>query len=173
MVVYTKNLYTNKIRWKDIFSLSGNIAFLSIAYTFVGGLVSFVFYYLFDEYGPTDHPPRGMEWEKKSVAYKLYDICVEIALIGLISFWLTFTINTRAPIIPVPVHLASFVDSYTTGMFFTFTIFLFMNDLSNKLMYVYKKYLGKHFEWMFPNEGSILDLSLRYGPRKTDKTNSN
>ena len=173
MVVYTKNLYTNKIRWKDVFALSGNIAFLSIVYTFVGALVSFVFYYLFDEYGPTDQPPRGMGWDKKPFWYQMYDICVEIAVIGLISFWLTFTINTRAPIIPVPVHLAAFVDTYTTGMFFMFTIFLFMNDLSSKLVYVYNEYLGKHFDWIFPSEGSILDFSLHYKPRKTDKTNSN
>ena len=173
MVVYAKNLYKDKIRWKDVLSLSGNIAFLSIVYTFVGALVSFVFYYLFDEYGPTDEPARGMEWEKKSMWYQMYDICFEIAVIGLISFWLTFTINTSAPIIPVPVHLAAFVDTYTTGMFFMFTIFLFMNDLSSKLVYVYNEYLGKHFDWIFPNGGSILDLSLHYKPRNTDKTNSN
>ena len=53
-----------------------------------------------------------------------------------------------------------------------FTIFLFMNDLSSKLTYIYNEHLGKHFDWIFPNSGSILDLSLSYTkkPRKTDET---
>lgn len=170
MVVYTGKLYNHKIAWKDFGSLCADIAILAIFYTFFGALVSYGFYYLFDEYGPEDDPPRGKDWEKHSIWYQLYDICFEIALIALVSFWVTFNINTRAPIFPVPSHLAAYVDTYSTGMFFMFTIFLFMDDLSSKLKFVYNKILGDHFDWIFPNTGSILNLSLRYDKTKTNHT---
>jgi hypothetical protein len=149
--------------------LSGNVILLAIFYTFLGGLVSFILYYTFDEYGPGDKPPRNVDWEHKSVWYKLYDVCLEVSVIALISFWSTYFINTNAEIIPVRVELSSLVDTYTTGMFFMFTVFLFMNDLSNKLIHLYNEFIGIHFDRIFPNAGSILDFSLHYSPRKTDE----
>ena len=170
MASYTTTLYKRvNMSMKDILSLSGNIILLAIFYTFLGALVSFILYYMFDEYGPDDKPPRNVKWEDNSTWYKIYDVCVEVSLIALVSFWSTYLINTSAEIIPVRSELSSFVDTYTTGMFFMFTIFLFMNDLTNKLTYLYNEILGKHFDWIFPNKGSILNLSLHYGPRKTDK----
>jgi hypothetical protein len=170
MAKYTGTLYKRvNIDWYDALALSGNIVLLAVFYTFLGALVSFFLYYLFDEDSPDDNPPNHLEWEKHSLWYKAYDVCVEVSLIALISFWATYAINTSAEIIPVRAELSSFVDTYTTGMFFMFTVFIFMNDLSNKLIYLYKEVVGKQFDWLLPNEGSILDLSLRYGPRKTDE----
>lgn len=170
MAKYTGTLYKRlNLSWDDILSLSGNIVLLAVFYTFLGAFVSFTLYYLFDEYGPDENPPRDLEWEKHPLWYQAYDVCVEVALIALISFWATYTINTSAEIIPVRSELSSFVDTYTTGMFFMFTVFLFMNDLSSKLTYLYNEVVGKQFDWLLPNEGSILNLSLHYGPRKTDE----
>lgn len=167
---YTTSLYTDSIHtWNDIFSMSANIVILAIFYTFLGAFVSFIFYYLFDEYEPTDKDPVKTKWETYSGWYQLYDVCVEISLIALASFWTTYTVNTTAYIIPVRRELSSFIDSYTTGLFFMYTIFLFLNDLSNKLTFLYETYVGTHFDLLLPNEGSILDFSLKYGPRKTDK----
>lgn len=160
MVAYTSRVYKHTIGWKDSISLSANIVLLSIFYCFIGGLVSYALYYLFDEYNPEDK--LGLEWEKKGVLYQVADVCLEIGIIGLVSFWLVFVINTSAPIIPVPVNFAPFVDTYTTGMFFIYAIFIFMDDLTNKLRYLYESHFETKFSRLFPNEGSILDLSLRY-----------
>jgi hypothetical protein len=166
---YTTSLYADNIHtWSDILSMSGNIVILAIFYAFLGAFVSFVFYYLFDEYEPTDKDPVKTKWGTYSGWYQLYDVCVEIALIALTSFWTTYTVNTTTYIIPVRSELSPFIDSYTTGLFFMYTIFLFLNDLSNKLTFLYETYVGAHFDWLLPNEGSILDFSLKYGPRKTD-----
>lgn len=167
---YTTSLYADNIHtWGDIFSMSGNIVILAIFYAFLGAFVSFVFYYFFDEYDPADKDPVKTKWGTYSGWYQLYDVCVEIALISLASFWTTYTVNTTTYIIPVRNELSPFIDSYTTGLFFMYTIFLFLNDLSNKLTFLYETYVGTHFDWLLPNEGSILDFSLKYGPRKTDK----
>ena len=160
MVVYTSHVYKNTINWRDSFALSANIVILSIFYCFIGGLVSYALYYLFDEYNPDEK--LGIEWEKKGWKYQLTDVCLEIAILGLVSFWLVFTINRSATIIPVPVNLAPFVDTYTTGMFFIYAIFIFMDDLTSKLRFLYESHFEKRFLSLFPTEGSIVDLSLRY-----------
>ena len=154
MVVYAENVFSHTLYASDIQNLSLNIALLSIVYAFLGGVVSFVFHYLFDEF--TD------EWKKKSTLFQLFDIAVEVSLLALIAFWSVFTINTSAPIFPVRHEMAAFVDTYTSGMFFMYAIFLFMNDLGEKLKYVYEKNFDTPLKAILPTEGSILDLSLRY-----------
>ena len=160
MVVYTGKVYDHTINAKDALALSGNIVSLSVFYCFVGCMLSYVLYYLFYEYNPDEK--LGPEWEKRSLFYKLADVSTEIAIIALVSFWLVFTINTSAPIIPVPQHFAAFVDTYTTGMFFMYSVFIFLSDLTHKLKYLYETLLAKRFERVFPNKGSLLDMSLCY-----------
>lgn len=154
MVVYTANVFKEKLYGSDIRNLSLNIAILAVLYAGLGTLVSFVFYYLFDEYDD--------KWKASTMSYKIYDIVVEISLMALIAFWAVFTINTSAPIFPVRHAMAAYVDAYTSGMFFMYTVFLFMNSLGDKLKYLYESYLGSHFGKIFPDQGSILDLTLRY-----------
>jgi hypothetical protein len=154
MVVYAKNVFTDKLYSSDIKNLSLNIAILSVFYAFLGGIVSFVFHYLFDDFDD--------EWKRKSLWFQLYDIAVEVALLALVAFWSVFTINTSAPIFPVRTSMAPYVDAYTSGMFFIYAIFLFMEHLSSKMKYLYTKYLDKPMRSVLPTHGSILDLSLRY-----------
>jgi hypothetical protein len=161
MVVYTGKVYNHAIKTKDALALSGNILILSVFYCFVGSMLSFVLYYLFDEYDPNER--RGLEWEKKSFGYQLLDVSAEISIVALVSFWLVFTINTSAPIIPVPQHFAAYVDTYTTGMFFMYSVFIFLSDLTNKLKYIYETNLAKRFNRVFPTKGSLLEMNLRYG----------
>jgi hypothetical protein len=171
MVGYSKKLYSHSnLGLTDVLTLSSNIALLAIFYTFLGGFVSFIFYYIFDEYGPDDEPPRNKEWENLPAWFQILDVSVEVVIIALISFWITFTINTSAPIFPVRSDLSSYVDTYTTGMFFMYTVFLFTSDLTSKLIFLYNNLLGKQFDTLFPNAGSILTLNLHYAPRKTNET---
>jgi hypothetical protein len=167
MAKLAKSLYSHRIHSGEAFNLTANIVVLSVIFTFIGGFVSYVFYYIFDEYGPDDTPKRGMEWEKHSTLRKVADISLEITAIGLVSFWLTYFVNTNAPIFPVSHDLVSFIDTYTTGMIFMYTVFLFSNDLSSKLRHLYNENIGGHFDMIFPKYGSIWDMNLSYS-----KTNS-
>jgi hypothetical protein len=160
MVVYAENVFHHTLYSSDIQNLSLNIALLSVLYAFLGGVVSFVFHYLFDEFGE--------DWKSKSTMFQLFDIAVEVALLALIAFWTVFTINTSAPIFPVRREMAAFVDTYTSGMFFMYAIFVFMDDLGEKLKYMYGKTLDKSFKKVVPTVGSILDFSLRFPSEKTD-----
>ena len=91
MVGYSKKILNHTtIGWTNAFALSGNIAILSVFYTFLGGIVSFIFYYIFDEYGPEDDPPRNKEWENTPSWFQILDVSVQVISIALISFWVTF-----------------------------------------------------------------------------------
>ena len=160
MVVYTGKIYNHIIKPGDAIALSLNIVILAIFYCFVGCLLSYVLYYFFDEYNPKDK--LGLEWEERSVYYQLGDVSLGIGIIALVSFWLVFVLNTSAPIIPVPQYMASFVDTYTTGMFFMYSVFIFMTDLTSKLKYLFETYLEGKFDDIFPNKGSLLEMNLRY-----------
>jgi len=160
MVVYAENVFHHKIYTSDIQNLSLNIALLSVFYAFLGGVVSFVFHYLFDEFGD--------DWKSKSTMFQLFDIAIEVSLLALIAFWTVFTINTSAPIFPIRREMAAFVDTYTSGLFFIYAIFVFMDDLGEKFKYMYEKTLDKPFKKLVPTVGSILDFSLRFPSEKTD-----
>ena len=64
---------------KEKLFISLNAAFLAIFYTLLGVFISYILYYLFDEYDE--------KWEKRSINYKLLDVSVEISLISIIAFW--------------------------------------------------------------------------------------
>jgi hypothetical protein len=161
---YAYHIHEITLSGNDSLRVTGNIAIFASLYTLAGGIMSFVLYYLFDVYNPDKQ--HGMEWERKGLLFQVMDVVVEIAFIAVGAFWLVYFINTSAPIIPVRHGLEDFVDSYTSGVFFMFAIFIFMTDLSNKLRYLFQTTLGRYFDHIFPENGSILDGTLRYSTRQ-------
>ena len=159
---YAYNIHNIHLSSGDSLRVTANIIVFSIMYALAGGLLSFILYYLFDTY----NPPESIEWETKGLAFQFTDIALEIAIIGLVAFWLVYFINTSTPIIPVRKGLEDFVDSYTSGLFFMFSLFIFLQDFSNKMRYIFKHFLGNVFDRVFPAEGSIIDVSLRYSEKQ-------
>jgi hypothetical protein len=137
-----------------------NVAILSVFYTMFGGILSYFLHYLFDEFDD--------KWKERSLAFQLADIFLELSIIGVIAYWLIDYIHKAPPIFHVSKKLDLEIDSYTSGIFFVFAMFIFLNDLTSKIQHIYHQVVGPHFEILLPNEGSIIDLSLRYAPRKTE-----
>ena len=164
---YAYHIHEIKLSTDDALRVSGNIAIFASLYTLAGGLMSFFLYYMFDMYDPDKQ--KGLEWEKKGLAFQLFDVAVEIAIVGVGAFWLVYCINTSAPIIPIRHGLEDFVDSYTSGMFFMFAVFMFMTDLSHKLKYLFQLGLGEMFDHYLPEQGSILDGTLTYSQRQKER----
>jgi hypothetical protein len=142
--------------------VSLNIGLLGVFYTALGGLVSYVIYYIFEDHSP--------EWESRSLSYQIFDIVVEITIIGIIAFWITYFIKDYPPLVPMTKSMDSMIDTYTSSLFFTFSMFLFLDDLSKKIRFIYNKLLKKDFDNIFP-EGSIFNFFSRKmdGEKKQDK----
>jgi hypothetical protein len=153
-----------RMNWKETALVTLNAALLAIFYTLLGVLVSFVLYYLFDEFND--------EWESQTLLYRLTDVSLEISLLYMIAFWSAHVIEIAPPIFAVRKELDILVDSYISGIFYVFAVFVFMNDLTDKLKSLFEVHLGEVFKDLFPKHGSIVDLSLSYTPKKTDKQKS-
>lgn len=136
--------------------ISLNIGLLAVFYTVLGGLLSYVIYYLFEDHGDA--------WEKRSFAYKLTDVLVELTIVGVIAFWVTLAIKDYPPLVPMSREMDSLVDTYISAVFFGYSMFMFLDDLTKKIKSLFATIFQKNFDKIFPS-GSVLDLVFS---RKTD-----
>jgi hypothetical protein len=136
-----------------------NIAILACFYTLFGALISYLLFHLFDD--------CNEEWQNSSIGYQLLDISAEVSLVGVIAFWSSYFIKESPPIFPVQQTLDHEVDTYISGLFFAYAMFLFLEDLSNKIKFLHAKYLKQQFVKFIP-ESWTLTKSLT---GKTEKNN--
>jgi len=149
-----------RMSWKEALYVTINASLLALMYTLFGALISYIFYHIFDEFDEN--------WKKRSEVYKITEVTVEVVIIAIIAFWSAFYIEKLQPFVPVRKELDTLVDGFISGIFFIFAIFLFIDQLTDKLKYLYHDYLGEHAGRIFPQYGSIIDFSLSYKP-KTDR----
>jgi hypothetical protein len=150
-----------RMNWKEVFFVSGNACILAIFYTLLGSLVSYVMYHIFDTHDD--------KWEKRPLWFQLTDVSLETALLSIVAFWSAQIIEIAPPVFPVRKELDVLVDSYISGIFFIFAIFLFLDELTTKYKYLFERIFKPFFNKIFPQYGSIIDFSLSYTPRKTDE----
>jgi hypothetical protein len=150
-----------RMSWTEVVGVTINASILAIFYTLFGALISYLFYHIFDEFDE--------EWKKRSVYYKLLDVSVEIIIIAVIAFWSAQYIELLPPFMRVRKELDTLVDGYISGIFFIFAIFLFIDELTEKLKFLHHEYLSEHVGKLLPKYGSIIDFSLSYTP-KTKRT---
>jgi hypothetical protein len=152
-----------RMNWKETGFVTLNAAFLAIFYALLGVFVSYMLYHLFDSFDDT--------WkEDRSWAFKFADVSLEISILSIIAFWSAHVIELAPPFFPVRKELDTLVDGYISGIFYIFAIFVFMDELTEKLKYMFNELFAAPFSKYFPQHGSILDLSLSYTPlpRKTE-----
>jgi len=139
------------MKWEEILGVTLNTSILAVFYTAVGGIISYLLEVFMNE--PMD------EWKKNPMWYQVGSVSLQLSIIGSLAFWITYVIREAAPIFPVSKELDELVDTYISGVFFAYAMFLFINYLDDKIQYLYHELLDKHVERMFPS-------------RKTDKKKS-
>ena len=139
-----------------------NIALLAMFYTTFGAFISYILFHLFDDY--------GKEWEGQGILYQTADVATELSFVGAIAFWITNIIRDYPPMFAVQDGLDKRVDTYISGLFFGFAMFLFLGDLTEKIKYIYSKFLRSHFVRVFPENWSIMKMV--FGSHKTENKNS-
>lgn len=152
-----------RMNWSETGLVTLNAAVLAIFYSLLGVLVSYILYHLFDSFD-------DMWKEERSWAFKIADVSLEISILSIIAFWSAHVIELAPPFFHVRKELDTLVDGYISGIFYIFAIFVFMDELTFKLKYMFDELFAAPFSKYFPQHGSILDLSLSYTPlpRKTD-----
>jgi len=146
---------------EEVFHATLNISVLAIFYTVFGAIISYLIFHLFDDY--------DKEWENAGLFYQSADIGAELSLVGLIAYWTTHFIRDRPPLFPIARELDRQIDTYISGVFFAFAMFLFLGDLSTKIQYLYTTYLKAHFVKVFPEKWSVTRW-MRKTEAKKDST---
>ena len=117
-----------------IFNLTINLVCISLFYVFLGGLLSWSMWLMF--------PKFDADWEKQSNLYQLTDVAVEVSLIVIVLFWITYMVNSFVPVIHMSQGLESYVESFGGQTMFIYAVFIFLEGLSDKLKHVYHDFLG-------------------------------
>jgi hypothetical protein len=154
-----------RMTWRDSGFVTMNSAVLAMFYTLLGVFVSYVLYHLFDSYDDV--------WIKeRSTTFKIVDVSLEVSILAVVAFWSAHYIKIAAPFFPVRRELDTLVDGYISGIFYIFAIFVFMDELTEKLKHLFHELFNAPFSKYFPQHGSIVDMSLSYTPlpKKTDAT---
>jgi len=131
-----KNLGLNSIPSVKghVVNLTLNLAFVAIFYIFLGAAVSYVLKNL--------APTFNAEWEALPNAVQALDVAVEISVLVLIAFWLTYVVHRWIPIFPVSSALEHYIESFGGQMVFIYAVFLFMETLDDKLKHVFQDIFG-------------------------------
>lgn len=129
------------MKWNEIVGVTMNASVLAIFYTALGGMISYLLEFFVDEHTE--------EWEQKPTWYQVGDVSLQLAVIGVLAFWVTYIIREAAPIFPVSKQLDELIDTYISGVFFTYAMFLFIGFLDSKIKFLYHKFLDRHIEKMF------------------------
>jgi len=137
-----------------MFHNSLNVAILALFYTFLGGFLSYIMHFLFDDFDKS--------WKNKSLKFRILDVIVELILIALVGFWPMYYISNAPPVFKVSKVMDKLVDSYNSGIFYSFSLFIFFEDLTSKIKYLYKESVDPIIKKKLPTNGSILDGSLRF-----------
>jgi hypothetical protein len=119
-----------------ILAITMNAGLLAIFYTIFGGILSYVLYYIFDEHDDV--------WEDQPTWWQVSTVGLEIISIAVVGLWSALLIRDAPPIFHVSKEWDIFVDTYVSGVFFAFAMFLFLDNMQSKLMFLYRKFLGNH-----------------------------
>uniref|UniRef100_A0A6C0CF68 Uncharacterized protein n=1 Tax=viral metagenome TaxID=1070528 RepID=A0A6C0CF68_9ZZZZ len=142
----------------EVFGGTLNITMLAVFYTLIGILISVVLYHLFDD--------CDEDWKKEHLAYQLGDIGLELGIIGTVAFWTTEITREWAPIFPITKVLDLKIDTYTSGIFFAYAMFLFLEELSQKIKFLYESYIHHHIVRFIPPNWSVM--KVMFSSRKTN-----
>ena len=150
------------MEWKEVLGGTLNIAILAVFYTVFGALISYLLFHLFDDF--------GKEWKEQGILYQTADVVTELTLVGSIAFWTTKIIKEYPPVFTIQTGLDREIDLYISGLFFAFSMFLFLGDLSTKIKHIYEKFLKSGFVRLFPENWSIMKMV--FGSRKMENKSS-
>jgi len=144
------------------FAITGNAAILAVIHTAYGAFISYLFYYIFDEFDDT--------WKSRSGMYQFADVTIEIMLVAIFGYWASELTELFPPIFPLSKAKEIAVDTWISGIFFVIALFLFLDSLTEKLKFLQNLYFEKIFSKWLPQYGSLIDMNLSYTPiTKEDK----
>jgi len=118
----------------NVLAVTANLALIAAAYLFLGASVSYLLKQIF--------PPQDEVWNAWPKWAQILDVAVEMAVIVVSAFWISYFARFMIPIVPVPVKLEHLLEASGGQVSFLYAIFVFLEVLDDKLLRVYKDIFG-------------------------------
>lgn len=115
-------------------SVTLNIAIIAVLYLFLGASVSYLLRRVV--------PSFDSEWERWPRWKQILDVSLEMVVIVVSSFWITYAARYFIPIVPVKASLEHLIEQFGGQVSFLYAIFVFLEVLDDKLIFVYKDIFG-------------------------------
>lgn len=111
-------------------NLTINLVFMGILSAALGFFVSYFIGLLFPDFGES--------WKKEDKWIQYADVITEVSLLVVAAFWVTYLIRFTIPIVPLRPALEQYVEQYAGNFMFMYAIFIFFDDLSDKLIFLFQ-----------------------------------
>ena len=127
-----KNAGINSLPKVDgqIASLTVNLVVLGLFNAGLGFFVSYAIGLLFPDF--TD------EWKKEPAWIQWSDVIAEISLLVIAAFWVTYLVRFIIPIVPLSPSLEHYIEQYGSNFMFLYAIFIYFDDLSDKMLFLFR-----------------------------------
>ncbi len=113
-----------------IVSLMANLAFMTVFYLFLGAGVSYMF--------ASAVPKFDDEWKKQPSWYRVADVSLELIVIVILAFWISYLTRILIPIVPLNPRLETYVESFGVQLAFLYAIFIFLETLDDKMIHAFQ-----------------------------------
>lgn len=118
----------------NVLAVTANLALIAVAYLFLGSTVSYALKTIF--------PPQDEAWKAWPKWAQMLDVAVEMAVIVVTAFWIGYFARYMIPIVPVPAKLETLLEASGGQVSFLYALFVFLEVLDDKLLWVYKDIFG-------------------------------
>ena len=111
-------------------SLMLNLAAMTVFYLFLGAAVSYLFARLVPKYDE--------EWKSQPQLYRIADVTLELVVIVIVAFWISYLTRFLIPVVPLSSKLESSVESFGVQLAVLYAIFIFLETLDDKMIHAFK-----------------------------------
>ena len=113
-----------------IASLTINLVILGLLNAALGFFVSYGIGLLFPDF--TD------EWKKEPAWVQWSDVITEVSLLVIAAFWVTYLVRFIIPVVPLRPSLEHYIEEYGSNFMFLYAVFIFFDDLSDKMLFLFR-----------------------------------
>ena len=107
-----------------------NLAAMTVFYLFLGAGVSYAFARIVPKYDES--------WKSQPTWYRIADVTLELVVIVILAFWISYLTRFLIPIVPLSSRLETYVESFGVQLAFLYAIFIFLETLDDKMIHAFQ-----------------------------------
>jgi hypothetical protein len=83
-------------------------------------------------------PKYDETWKSQPQWYRIADVTLELVVIVIIAFWISYMTRVLIPVVPLSSRLETYVESFGVQLAFLYAIFIFLETLDDKMIHAFQ-----------------------------------